>query len=94
MEESKRTTERTIESKLTLTNRKLLVLSGVQKVVSIAPTELVVELGGSLFVVNGAELEVAKLDVGLGILEVSGMVDGMRFTKTLIKQSLLKRILK
>lgn len=94
MEELKRTTERTIESKLTLTNRKMLVLSGVQKVVSVAPTELVAELGGSLFVVNGANLEVAKLDVATGALEVSGMVDSMRFNKTLIKQSLLKRIFK
>jgi len=82
------------DSKITLSNRKILIITGVTKVISVKDNELNLEASGSGLIVQGAGLEVTKLDVAAGILEVSGLVDSLRYTSIHAKQNLFKRIFK
>lgn len=83
-----------LENKITLINRKQFSITGVQKVVSVKENEIVLKVANSGFVLSGTSLQVTKLEVASGIMEVSGLIDSMRYTTASNKQNFFKRILK
>ena len=78
--------------KIILENRKNLSLSGIDKVNTITPTELNVQINGTSLVVEGEGMEIVKLDVDAGIVEVSGQINALRYLGE--KKSILKRLFK
>lgn len=83
-----------MDNKLTLTNRKILSLTGIEKVVGISDSELLVEVDGVALSVQGSNMEVKKLDVESGILEVDGMINNIKYFDKKQKLSFIKRIFK
>ncbi len=83
-----------MDNKLTLTNRKNLCLTGIEKVVGISDSELLVEVDGVALSVQGSNMEVKKLDVESGILEVDGMINNIKYFDKKQKLSFIKRIFK
>ncbi len=83
-----------MDNKLTLTNRKNLCLTGIEKVVGISDSELLVEVDGVALSVQGSNMEVKKLDVESGILEVDGMINNVKYFDKKQKLSFIKRIFK
>lgn len=83
-----------MDNKLTLTNRKNLCLTGIEKVVGISDSELLVEVDGVALSVQGFNMEVKKLDVESGILEVDGMINNIKYFDKKQKLSFIKRIFK
>ena len=78
--------------KLVLTDRSSLSLTGIEKVESLNETTAECKTGGKFMVIQGANLQVLKLDVEHGILELSGRVDCIKYADD--KKSLLKRLFK
>ncbi len=81
--ETLNSTEKSIQqSRLNLTNRSNLSLSGVTKVVSATNGTVAVMFGKDSLQIDGVDLSVTKLDVDNKILELTGTVNSLRFNKS------------
>ncbi len=77
---------------IAIDNRKTISISGVQKVSVATPENFECIVQGKKLQIVGANLEVAKLDVGMGRVELNGRIDMLRYVEP--KGKLLKRIFK
>lgn len=84
----------TKEQTLTLTNRKSLAVSGVNKVVSLKPDLIQLDTVFGGLVINGANLELVKLDNNLNRADISGKVDCLRFVEGKNKEPFFRKIFK
>lgn len=83
-----------MDNKLTLVNRKILNLTGIEKVVGISDSELLVEVDGVALSVQGSNMEVKKLDVESGILEIEGLINNIKYFDKKQKLNFITRIFK
>lgn len=81
-------------SELTLTNRIKLTISGVEKVFESNPQKLQLQVAGDIVQVTGSDLNVTRLDTATGVLELGGRIDSIKYSGTMERGSLLKRIFK
>ncbi len=84
----------TKEQTLTLTNRKSLAVSGVNKVVSLKPDLIQLDTVFGGLVINGSNLELVKLDNNLNRADISGQVDCLRFVEGKNKEPFFRKIFK
>ena len=77
---------------LSMTDRKKLSLTGVNKVESSNAAEVVMTTALGRLTVTGSDLKIDKFDVGDGNLTIAGNVDSIKYATA--KQPLLKRIFK
>lgn len=82
------------ESLLTLQNRKILTLTGVQKVVSINENQAKIELNDSTLLIFGREMKMKKLSVDEGEVIIDGVFDGFKYATQKEKGSFFKRLFK
>ena len=82
------------EQTLTLTNRKSLTVSGVNKVVSLKPDLIQLDTVFGGLVINGANLELVKLDNNLNRADIAGTIDCMRFVEGKNKEPFFRKIFK
>lgn len=75
-------------------NRKRISLSGVEKVKNINETLFVGKVAGYTITVQGQNMELTKLDLESGIVEITGTITALKYTGNADNQSLLKRIFK
>ena len=80
------------ESVVNLINQKNLTLTGVESVSTMNPTSIFLTASGQNLCITGNNMEVEKLDVDNGILNVKGLIDGIKYNQK--KESVLKRIFK
>ena len=78
---------------LTLINRKDLMITGVEKVVSIKPDLVQLKSSAGDIVINGQNIEVTKLDLEQRILNLTGKFDNIKYIEN-SKTPLLKKIFK
>lgn len=83
-----------MENKIILTNQENLSVSGIKKAHVVSETSIVVEVDNSTLQVLGTGMEVKKLDVESGILEVDGKIVGLKFSGPKEKFNLFKKIFK
>lgn len=81
-----------MDSTITLTNQTNLFLSGVDKVITVCPTEVLVEQAGKRLCILGENMEIQRLDLENKILIVDGLVFQMKYAMK--KQGFMKRIFK
>lgn len=81
-----------MDSTITLTNQTNLFLSGVDKVITVCPTEVIVQQGGKRLCILGEKMEIQRLDLENKILIIDGVVFQMKYAVK--KQSLVRRIFK
>lgn len=82
------------ENKIVLNDRKNLFITGIKKVVSVSPDALFMELESSELCVYGDNMEVKKLDVENGTLEVEGKIDNIKYQNKKEKMGLIRKIFK
>ncbi|MCL2846233.1 MAG: hypothetical protein FWE38_00920 [Firmicutes bacterium] len=70
---------------LTLANRSLLTLTGIKKIKSSEPGQVVAALENCMIVITGSNLSVQSASVKEGNLEISGMVTSIKYTNTVKK---------
>ena len=78
--------------KIILDNRKILSLTGIDKVDTISPTQLIVHTLGTLLLIEGKDMQIVKLDVDAGIVDVCGQVNSIKYMEG--KKNILKRLFK
>ena len=77
-------------SKIVLLNKKNLSICGVTKFINASNTLINVCVNKSNFQIEGKMLEIVKLDIDSGILDVAGEVTSMAFDKK--KRGFFQRI--
>lgn len=83
-----------MENKIYLINRKNLNISGITKVIEISEENISVQVDNSVLNIAGEGMEVKKLDVESGNLEVEGLINSIKYIDKKEKISLIKRIFK
>ncbi|MDR0975650.1 MAG: hypothetical protein LBM01_01660 [Christensenellaceae bacterium] len=63
-----------------LTDRQSLTLSGITKIKSSEPMQIIAVQDGAGVVISGKDLTVVNANISTGELEVSGRVNGVRYT--------------
>lgn len=66
-------------STLGLINRKELNITGVSKVKSTSDNQIVAIVGGASMTVSGSGLTVKALSIDSGTLDITGLIDGIKF---------------
>lgn len=82
------------DSKIVLVNRKNLTITGIKKVIAVSEISLSLLLEGSSLNVVGEGMEVRKIDVESGILEVEGKINSLKYLAPKEKTNLFKKIFK
>lgn len=84
--------------RITLNNRGLGVVTGVNAVISFDPNEILLETEQGMLLIKGNELNVTKLTLEKGEVEVDGRVDSFTYSdmKTGLKDdnSIFNRLFK
>lgn len=94
MEENKSNSAKSfLEHSLTLTSRKHLTITGVDKVVSVKPELLQLKSNAGDIVISGHNIEVTKLDVEQHTIVLTGKFDNIKYIEN-TKTPLLKKIFK
>jgi len=66
-------------SKIKITDRKKIILSGVKKLVSFNPEEFLIESTLGVILLKGQELEIVKLDTIDQILSIKGKFNSLNY---------------
>ena len=74
------TTVNNTKSNLTLTGRNNLSISGVKKVRSAEPSQVTAILDNCQIIIQGSNLSVQNVSIPSGILELTGIVNCVRYT--------------
>ena len=82
------------DSNLVLKNKKVLSLTGVEKVFEANPNKVQFQVAGSILVIVGQNLNITKLDVDSGEVQVDGIIDELKFSQTFQKTNFFKKMFK
>lgn len=82
------------DSMLALTNQSNLSLTGVEKVIEVSEKQLVLEVAGTMLMIDGNNMSVQKLDVENGLLEIKGFINALKYQNKKEKINIIKRIFK
>ncbi|MEG1751900.1 MAG: YabP/YqfC family sporulation protein [Clostridia bacterium] len=77
-----------------LDNRENLKITGTKKVLSATGEQIVLICGNSKLCISGEKLEVKKIDVSLGNVEIFGVINCLKFSGVGDKVPFVKRIFK
>lgn len=83
-----------MENRITLINQENLSVSGIKKALIVSETAIAVEVENSVLQIAGNNMEVKKLDVESGNLEVFGKIYSLKFAGQKEKFNLFKKIFK
>lgn len=84
--------KQTNQSKIVLTDKNTLFVSGISKVISSTESLISVVIDNQTLEIAGDKLTTTKLDVDSGILQANGNVYSMRFLGHKQKENFFKRI--
>ncbi len=81
--------------KVEIKNQKELIITGVTRVDASSPTSCSLQVGDTTLMVMGEGMNVKRLDVTEGVLEVGGKILGLKYSGgKKYQESILKRIFK
>ncbi len=75
-------------------DRHRIMLTGVEKVKNINETLFVGKVAGYGITVQGENMELTKLDLDSGVVEITGTINGLKYMGKNANQSLFKRLFK
>ena len=81
-------------SNITLANREVLKITGVEGVTMLNSTDACIVVCGENLIIKGEDLKADKLSVETGELVIVGKISGLKFEQKHEKQGVLKRIFK
>lgn len=79
MEHENNTKKTNKNHKVVLNNRSNLSITGIDRVYSANDTLLSLEVNGSNLIVEGKDMQVIKLDIEAGLLEVDGLINKINY---------------
>ncbi len=82
------------ESVVTIENQNIMTITGVEKVVSFSPNQVILFAMGNEMQILGKDLQTTKLDEEKNELYVNGLILSIKWTQKKEKLPLIKRIFK
>ena len=83
-----------VESKISLINRKNLSLFGISKVYMVNEDSAQLQVENSILTILGKNMEIKKLDIENGVLEIEGLINVIKYTDKKEKTSFIRKIFK
>ena len=83
-----------MESKISLINRKNLSLFGISKVYMVNEDSAQLQVENSILTILGKNMEIKKLDIENGVLEIEGLINFIKYTDKKEKTSFIRKIFK
>ena len=83
-----------VESKISLINRKNLSLFGISKVYMVNEDSAQLQVENSILTILGKNMEVKKLDIENGVIEIEGLINVIKYTDKKEKTSFVRKIFK
>lgn len=91
--ETNKTPEKTFQDSIVnLQNRSTLSITGVEKVYETTPKNASLRVAGVNMCIVGDGLNIAKLDVETGVIELNGLVAEIKYSTTTKKENIFKKI--
>ncbi|MCL2755539.1 MAG: hypothetical protein FWE45_00615 [Firmicutes bacterium] len=84
--------ENSTKSNLTLENRQSLSITGIKKIRTTEPAQVVADLDNCTIVVNGNNLSIENLSVKEGNLDIVGSITSIRYVTSINKRWSFKNI--
>lgn len=95
MSESKKMPEKSFsQSQITINNRTLTNISGVERVYETNENKIQLKVMGSNLQINGEGLNISKIDVEAGIVIIEGKIIELRYFEKQEKKNFLKKLFK
>ena len=82
------------KSNLVLNNRQDLSLTGIRKVRSSEPTQIIAVIDNGNIVIHGQNLSVEHLDIKEGTLQILGTINAIKYSNQISKSFSLKNMFK
>jgi len=79
---------------LTLNNREVMSLTGIKKVRTAEPHQVVAQLDGTLVIITGQNLSVQNLSIANETLDIAGTVNSIRYTQNHTRKFSIKNMFK
>ena len=76
---------------ISIEDRKKIVIKGATKVISSTTNQAVIEIGDTNLIISGTDLEVIKLDLENKLVEFTGNIIALKYSKKAEKTGLIKR---
>lgn len=83
-----------VDSQVTLNNRKVLNVTGVEKVYETNETKIQLKVAGSNMLISGQTLNITRLDVEAGVVQVEGTINEIKYTSIAERGNLFKKLFK
>ena len=93
-ENAKTVEKKFVDSQVTLNNRKVLNVTGVEKVYETNETKLQLKVAGTNLLITGETLNITRLDVEAGVVQVEGTINELKYTTATQKGGLFKKLFK
>lgn len=93
-ENNKVSEKKFVDSQVTLNNRKVLNVTGVEKVFETNETKLQLKVAGSNLLITGSSLNITRLDVEAGVVQVEGVINELKYTNVGEKGNIFKKLFK
>ena len=91
--ETNKTPEKTFaDSQVNMQNRRVLSITGVEKVYETSTRSVQLKVAGSNMCISGESLNISKLDVETGNIQIEGLVNEIKYSSSQNKESFLKKI--
>ncbi len=93
--ETNKTPEKTFQdSVVNIQNRNTISITGVEKVFETTPKNALLRVAGVNTSILGDGLNISKLDVETGIIELSGLITEIKYSTTNGKENIFKKLFK
>jgi sporulation protein YabP len=76
-----------VPHKLVLENREKLSITGIGRVYNANEKTISIEVNGTNLVIEGANMQVSKLDVQSGNMEIIGIINEIKYTNSGLKNA-------
>lgn len=83
-----------LDSEIVLKNKSKLYISGVEKVFEAHQTKIQLQVSGSVLMITGQNLNITRLDVESGNVDIDGSVEELKFSNSQQKTNFLKKMFK
>lgn len=82
------------ESQVSLQNRTILTITGVEKVYETNEVKVQLRVSKSNLLITGEGLNISRLDVETGVIQINGTINELKYTTAETKGNIFKKIFK
>ena len=79
---------------LSLENREVLNITGIKRVRTTEPNSIIADLENCLIIISGSNMSVQSLSIDNGTLDITGLINSIKYTTNHSKRFSIKNLFK